>query len=236
MKSVNPILLEFPECTGKDTFGSTPQINSISTLWGDLTMTPFSQQVVFKTAAAGKFIEGDLIGAVGPDNQLYGFMEAAANGTNQAIALFGSDPASYPQNGFAEGQDVIYKLFRTSTGEVFELQVEYDQTMDNATGKYYSNSFAAIVNVSMQLTGMDEIAKSRLSMYPNPATEAVYFSFDGAAHEQITILIYDAKGQVVASERFTQNLRLNTSSLDAGVYFVKISTQTHTEVRKLIIQ
>jgi hypothetical protein len=236
IKTTAPISLSFPECSGKSNPAGAPQVNFSSTIWGNVAMTPSTQMVSFLSTACVTFKNGDVIGAFGSDNRPFGMVEIYEEGQNQVITLFGNDQTSDINNGFEENEVITYKLFRTSTGEQFELQVEYDQTMDNATGNYHSSSFAAIVNVSMNLTGMDDIKQSLFSMYPNPANDVVHFRFNGSDSGEVHATIIDAKGQIVADIHFSGNTQINTSSLDAGVYFVKISTQTHTEVRKLIIK
>jgi uncharacterized protein (TIGR02145 family) len=235
IKTLSELSLTFPECDQKGSLQVYEQINSIPTVWGEMLMTPQSQPVVFKQEAMAQFADGDMIGAFGVDGVLYGYMQVTGKGQNHAITLFGDASYGASKDGFSEGERISYRLYRASTGEEFDLRVEYDHTM-NATGNFHPGSFAAVIKTSLDVTGMGEISSAVFSMYPNPASEVVYFSYDGAADESVTVLIYDAKGQAVTNERFTQNLQLNTASLDAGVYFVKISTQSHTEVRKLIIK
>lgn len=236
MKAVNAISIEFPDCEGKSKFKSVPLVNSISSVWGELTMSPLSQPVVFMASVLNQFIEGDIIGGFGTDIQPYGKLEIQANGSNQVITLFGNDPLSHEQTGFTEGQSVNYRLYRAATGEIFDLQVEYDNSFDNSTGSYHSGSFAAIVNATMQLTTVNDLISSKINMYPNPAKDMVYFDYSGSTDELIKVEIFNAKGQLVNEVEFSHKTQMNSTSMDAGVYFVKISTQTLTEVRKLIIK
>jgi hypothetical protein len=235
MKTLNSVSLSFPDCDLKAYTQNVENVNKLSTIWGELNMTPRSQPVVFKKEAMAQFADGDVIGAFGAGGGLFGYMEIHGKDHNQAITLFGDAGTGRSTEGFTEGEYVSYKLYRSATGETFDLEVEYDQTM-NATGSFHSGSFAAVIKASLNATGIVTVSESVVSMYPNPASDAVHFSYDGAADESVTVMIYDAKGQIVANEVFTQSIRLNTVSMDAGVYFVKISTPSHTEVKKLIIK
>ncbi len=235
VKTSNPVFLEFPECDSKTMLEPAKSVNMLNTIWGEMVMTPFTQPVVFKAEAIEQLAEGDVIGAFGTNNNLSGFVEINGISDNQSLMLFGNSIANIGENGFTEGERVSYRLYRTATGEDFDLEVEYDPTL-NATGNYHSGAFAAVVKTAMKPSEVKQLSTTSFRMYPNPADEAVWINWDGGAQEEISIVIYDAKGQVAVSETFTQSLRLNTGSLDAGVYFVKISAQTHNEVRKLIIQ
>ncbi len=236
IKTTAPISLSFPECSSKSNSANAPQVNFCSTIWGNVAMTPSTQMVSFLSTACETFKNGDVIGAFGSDNRPFGMVEINEEGQNQVITLFGNDQTSDVNNGFEENEVITYKLLRTSSGEQFELQVEYDQTMDNTTGNFYSGSFAAIVNTTMQLITVNDLISAKINMYPNPAKDVVNFDYSGSTDELVKVEIFDAKGQLVNEVEFSHKTQMNTTSLDAGVYFVKITTQTHTEVRKLIKQ
>lgn len=229
------ITLQFPGCNNKSSTQPEPQQNQLETLWGEIIITPSSQIVAFTTSALDHIADGDIIGTFGKSGKPFGFVKINGN-ANQPVILYGNDPMSGSEVGFDEGEAITYKLFRVSTGEVFDLNVEYDATMDNATGKFYSGSFAAIVKASLNLTGIETMSASDFRMYPNPAGDVVYFESSGSADELIKIEVFDAKGQRVAEAEFFGRTQMNTAKLNAGIYFVKISTHAFTEVRKLIIQ
>jgi hypothetical protein len=201
-----------------------------------MNMSPASEVVSFMATSLGIFTEGDVIGAFGENNTVFGFMAVNGNSQNQVMTLFGDDPTSAETNGFTEGQLVNYRLYRASTGETFDLFVEYDQTLDNASGNYYSNSFAAIVKASLLETGTGNLTSEVFQMYPNPASEVVHFSFSGLTDEKVTLTIFDTKGRMVASEVFSSHSSLSTSTLEAGVYVVNFKTDNFTQIRKLVIK
>jgi hypothetical protein len=199
-------------------------------------MSPASQVVSFMTGSMDIFANGDVIGAFGTDNAVYGFIEINDNSLNQVMTLFGNDATSADQNGFNEGQQVNYRLYRSSTGETFDVFVEYDQNLDNASGNYYSNSFAAIVKASLLQTDTGNQVSDVFQMYPNPASEIVHFTFAGSANQKVTVTVYDTKGRLVAQEVFANHAALNTSNLEAGVYVVNVKTDNFTQIRKLVIK
>ena len=236
MKTLNPFMLTFPTCATKTSVTSEKQVNTFTTTWGMLNLSPASEVVSFMATSLGIFTEGDVIGAFGENNTVFGFMAVNGNSQNQVMTLFGDDPTSTETNGFTEGQLVNYRLYRTSTGETFDIFVEYDQTLDNTSGNYYSNSFAAIVKATLLETETGNLTSDVFQMYPNPASEVVHFTYAGSANEKVTLTIYDTKGGVVAWEVFTDHAALNTSNLEAGVYVVNFKTDNFTQIRKLVIK
>jgi|GEM_PF-785262 len=237
IKLANPVTVTFPECDGlKSNITPSSTFNSINTNWGTIKMTPATQSVVFLSQSLVDFADGDMIGAFDQSGKIWGYARISSNNQNQTITLFGDDVYSMEKDGFATGEEVVYKMLRSATGEVIDLQVEYDQTMDNATGAYFSNSFAAITNVTMLPTSLENLSTNAVNMYPNPARNVVHFSVGASNTESVSVILSDSKGVVVAQENFISGTTLNTRNLNPGVYFVQIRTNNAQEVRKLVIQ
>jgi hypothetical protein len=236
IKTINPFTVTFPECDSRATTPAFSQVNSINTIWGDINMTPSTEAVAFMASATIDFIEGDVIGVFGQNSQVYGYMAVTGTGTAQAITLFGDDVTTIEQDGFTEGETVSYKLYRAATGETYDLNVEYDNATDNVSGNFYTGSFAAIRGVTMGITGVGSINGGSIDMYPNPATDMVYISLNGVDYTEATVVVYDTEGRMVINQVFNGQAELNVSSLEAGIYFVKINTATMNEIRKLVIR
>ena len=83
----------------------------------------------------------------------------------------------------------------------------------------------------------------KMSLYPNPANEEVNLSFAiKENHNQFSIRIIDVVGKEV-SNVYNGKLaagnhlyKINTSSYNAGVYFVTINNGISTRLEKLIIK
>jgi len=236
IKVINPFTVTFPECDSRATTPAFSQVNSIQTIWGDVNMTPSTEAVAFMASATVDFIEGDVVGVFGQNNQLYGYMAVTGTGIAQAITLFGDDVTTIEQDGFTEGETVSYKLYRAETGETYDLNVEYDNATENVSGNYYTGSFAAIRGITMGITGIGTVNGGNIEMYPNPATDMVYISLKNVENTDATVVVYDTEGRQVINQVFNGQSELNVSSLEAGIYFVKINTNTISEIRKLVIK
>jgi hypothetical protein len=236
IKAANAFSVTFPECDSKATTPEFSQVNTINTIWGDVNMTPSTEVVAFMASATVDFIEGDVIGVFGQNSQVYGYMEVTGAGIAQAITLFGDDVTSMDQDGFTEGETVSYILYRGATGETFDLNVEYDNTMDNVSGNYYTGSFAAIRSITMGITGIGTANGGSIDMYPNPATDMVYISLNNVENTDATVVVYNTEGRQVINQVFNGQFEMNVSSLEAGIYFVKINANTLSEIRKLVIK
>lgn len=222
----------FPECNGKPTSISSVQENSMSTIWGNINISPISQIVGFTDAATAEFTKGDAIAAFDENMQLCGYVEF--NGSNNmAILLFADDMTTATKDGFNENESVSYLLYRASTGKTFEMEVEYDYTFENTSGNFNASSFAGIKSVNLSTTGIGQLENRNIEMYPNPTTDVITLKIQSAG--DANAVIFDTDGRVVIKQSFSQQTQLNVSMLEAGIYYVKVSSEEISEVIKLVI-
>ena len=106
---------------------------------------------------------------------------------------------------------------------------------------YYTTSTPMVRLNFDDFSGVNESeAVSGVSVYPNPASDniAVNYSLNNAS--DVTIELVDVAGKiaatqsVVAQEAGTNNVSFETSSLNAGVYFVNIHTEAGSITKKFI--
>lgn len=76
--------------------------------------------------------------------------------------------------------------------------------------------------------------KGTFKLYPNPVTNGVvYITTKVNSHKEI--MIYDVFGELVLTDRITQN-RLDISKLLAGVYMLQVTEMNQTMTRKLVVK
>lgn len=90
-------------------------------------------------------------------------------------------------------------------------------------------------------TGIADNTLSGMKLYPNPATDNVTVAFAATESANATLSIYNLMGQQVYAESIVVNegnnlMRVNTTSLQAGVYMVNIKTNQGTSTQKLIVK
>jgi len=129
------------------------------------------------------------------------------------------------------------RLYRTSTGESFDLAVVYDNTIDNYSGSYLTGSLSAVTAATMSVTGIQTPLTSEISIYPNPADDKVVITVLNEDFNEAQIQLTDAKGMIVAEGSITGTLTtIDISNLRPGVYFVSIKSDLRNEISKLIIR
>jgi hypothetical protein len=153
------------------------------------------------------------------------------------MMLIGDDATTTEKDGFAEGENISFRLYRANTGEEFALEVVYDVNFDNSTGNYLSSSLSAINAVTMSITGINNIGTSGISIYPNPATDFVIINVATENFEGATITVNDTRGRTVIEMMIsTSNSKLDISRLEPGVYIITIKSDSNNKISKLIVR
>ncbi len=82
----------------------------------------------------------------------------------------------------------------------------------------------------------NEIVSQNIIISPNPAKELLLIKSSGAVIESIEILDITSKTVVSYANQNANEINVSLGSLAKGIYFVKVSSNEHTEFKKLIIE
>ena len=156
------------------------------------------------------------------------------------------------------GQDTLigYKIYRenelyrfqTDTIINYENPVGYGNNDDgnfisyptgrfwmHVTAVYNSDSVESGYIDSAQCLGValnvNNLQKSILKIYPNPASKNLIINTEDKV---IKVHLIDTKGNFI--EKIPVNNKIDISSLNKGVYFIKIFTQKQTYFNKVIVE
>ncbi|MDQ0067914.1 T9SS type A sorting domain-containing protein [Chryseobacterium lathyri] len=73
-----------------------------------------------------------------------------------------------------------------------------------------------------------------IRVYPNPVKSGENLNVKSG--EEGTYTLFSAQGQLIKSGKFSGNAEINTASLPAGIYIVKIETKSTTKSYKIIVK
>ena len=93
---------------------------------------------------------------------------------------------------------------------------------------------AAQLGAPGTVSGINDIVKNSIKLYPNPANEILYIALEHASKLEII----NASGQIVESTNVkSETTSINVSHLNSGIYFVKvIDNAGNVGTQKLIIE
>jgi len=107
---------------------------------------------------------------------------------------------------------------------------------------YFDFNDPVITNTTLNTlaapTGIMDISKNESNwlVYPNPSNGTLYLINNTSSQEESQIQIVNAMGQVVHTETTSSNRKaIDLSKLNNGVYFVKISSDTHNSVKRIVL-
>jgi uncharacterized repeat protein (TIGR01451 family) len=79
-----------------------------------------------------------------------------------------------------------------------------------------------------------DVEEAVFSLTPNPASEQFTINFSNSI-EEASLILYDLRGRVTLSRKLTQdNLQVNISNLDQGIYLAKFTSGSKTYTSKLV--
>lgn len=103
----------------------------------------------------------------------------------------------------------------------------------NSNGTPFTTVDELKIATTVAQLGVQENNISGLNIYPNPANDFLHITT--SANGVKTVAIYDVVGKQVLNTT-TANEVINVSSLNAGIYMVKITEEGKTATRKLVIK
>ena len=114
------------------------------------------------------------------------------------------------------------------------------------SGEYFWFSRPGEVAVRLAFSTLDavnELAKEnmKLNVSPNPASSYVNLSYELESSKKVSYSLYDVNGRIIVNEvlgsqsQGSHTARINTSALDAGVYYLIIKVGDDVASEKIII-
>lgn len=152
-----------------------------------------------------------------------------------AVLMSLPEPAGGYDNGFKG-----YLVYRNGEPVRKELISETKYTDCGLERGTHTYAVAAVYNgdeevmsgtIKVVVTANEALDENHLYIFPNPATD--YFTVYGSFAE---VEITDLQGKVQLKHEAAQGAEVSVATLMPGMYFVRISSEAGTTVRKLVIK
>lgn len=157
-----------------------------------------------------------------------------SNGTDEVQIVCNGDIIDEVQYNDAD--------FPDTAGVSMELSDTAFDSVSNDTGSNWGDATNDIGSGDLGTPGGDndfslslnEFNENNFSVYPNPTTTG-FVNIISANSDTITVVVYDILGKQVINKTLS-NDRLDVSSLNAGVYVLKVSQNNASVTKKLVIK
>jgi hypothetical protein len=129
-------------------------------------------------------------------------------------------------------KDVIGNTVANYGTYKYSVTALYRDTVANAI--LCESPYSNIITIKFPAVGIVEVGNGQISVYPNPASENVNVSSD---YTISSIEVMNYVGQTVYRNNAVaaKTTKFNVSNLQAGVYFVKVSTEQGTRTVKITV-
>ena len=161
---------------------------------------------------------------------------AVANGHQAIVTWEGTGANEYHVLWFLQG-------FTTDGDSVIATNGTTNATIDGLQGgedyDIYVYAYcdgqrsAQAGQTQLHVTGIDDINTSAINLYPNPANTTV--TVDGIEGEAL-VTIVDMNGRTVFSEKTVSSITIDLGGMAKGAYFVRITGENSSAIRKLIVK
>jgi len=115
----------------------------------------------------------------------------------------------------------------------YTITISHKNSLTQTQG---SQEFSLIVTGAQLVLGLDEGAVNLFSVWPNPANTEVNIDLIEGLSDDASVVFYDVQGREVLTQNLTQNqTSVNTQTLSAGIYMVKVTQAGKQQVKKVVI-
>lgn len=115
------------------------------------------------------------------------------------------------------------------------------KSSDNSFGFMNTPSFFSMDNFAIQSTvGIQELSSVHtINLFPNPTTTNLALSFDANTANELTTIVTDISGKEMISQFHsintgTNSIKINTETLEAGIYFIELKDKNESKKIKFI--
>ncbi|MCG8532609.1 MAG: cadherin domain-containing protein, partial [Desulfovibrionales bacterium] len=176
----------------------------------------------------------------------YAIDERSAEGTvvGQIIShYFGTGTVTYSitqgntDNAFQlDGTNIVVQNsealnYDIEANRTFSLTIEATDGTETTTAVY-------TININDVVTSIDNTIKDEVSIYPNPAQDKLNIDIGNNLGDKVQLLLINSSGVIVYKQIAFANtiVQINTSDLEAGIYFIEIITDNKKISEKIIIE
>nr|NQU91938.1 T9SS type A sorting domain-containing protein [Bacteroidota bacterium] len=203
--------------------------------WNRLNLTPATHVVAIDEALISDFGQGDVLGAFTANGYCAGVFEI--QDMNGAITLFANDPLTLDPDGFEENETIKFRLYKTASGEEFDVNVIFDPGYPNHSGQFTTNGISRILKADQNTLSVIDKSLENIQVFPNPTLGMLNIT---GLDEKATVEIYGTNGELIRQYKnlnpdpIQGNLSIDLSYVADGVVYVRIIDQNSVVIKKII--
>jgi hypothetical protein len=235
--------ITFPEMLDKTPSTNQAYYFDMISPWEAIHETPESHVFCFADHAISNFETGDLVGAFDQQGNCTGIMEILNNKDAFAVSVFKNDPQTELKDGMDESEFVAFKLFRSSTGEEYNLDLAFAENSP-AEGNFVNNGISIVTDVLISTTGTginNYLSGVDLQIFPNPTLGETKFKLSGDVHIDGKIILTDSRGRLIFDAEHEHKggvtfEEFDFSAYSPGIYYLRLSAENYINIQKIVVK
>jgi len=227
--------LPFSECTLAPQAPVSDDVEQVSIPENPWNFTHFTgniHSIAFSQSSTTNFVAGDIVGVFDASGNCCGI--AGFDGRPFAVNVFGDDATTREKDGFLENENMVFKMYRTESQDVFELYPVFDPTLQDG-GAFITNGLSAITEFKLSLGVNNQISAAEITIFPNPADGK--FKISGIATiEKIYVLDMQGREILQAGNDGKESLTIDFTGNSRGVYFLRMVSKHNVFVKRIVVK
>lgn len=232
---------------------ATVNINSIAQVSGT-TANLFDSDVVYTIVAEDASEQAWVVSVTvlpytGTDILIFSFAEqtgdAVINTENHTVDIEVTEGTSVTN---------LVATFTLSTGAIAKVdgedqtsgvtEIDFTETVTYvilAEDNINETEWNVNVTVENNSTGIDDKAEVEFMLFPNPAVNFINIKSNSIRNELVNIELIDITGKIISSKQIYSDTDLNVTfyfdnKIKAGIYFLRVNTNTITNTQRFIVK
>lgn len=233
LRASNHFDIVFPLCDdSKSVEVITPEKPVNVTTWNNVRYTGASHLIAFDQKLVDELGAGNIIGAFTSSGLCAGITVVSAN--DMALTVFANDQFTNISDGFMEDEEISFRLFEVSDGNVYDLEVAFDDQFIHHCGNFKTNGISRVIGVKTSATAVQDYVEKEINIFPNPTSGEIWITgVDGFT----LIEVYSSDGRLLQKQdagKEDESSSLSLAGYPAGIYHIRIIRENTILVKKII--
>ncbi len=224
--------ITFPANSKAEWTGIYPEFQLPDNPWNDITVSPSSHLIAIESSGMTGLVAGDIIGVFGVEGGCYGVTEINSVNANALLTAYSNDDLTGNKDGFDSMEPMLFKVYRSSTGETFDVEVEFDLQLPQS-GYFTGEGLSAIKVMKLSATGIENNPGAGISIYPNPTDGSVQISGISGFTQIDVVGTLGAYIQTIQTGG-ESSVNIDLSGLKPGVYQIRLTGEKGTVVKRVV--
>jgi len=170
-------------------------------------------------------------------------MEILDNKEAFTVSVFGNDQTTEIKDGMDESELIAFTLFKTSTGQEFNLDLAYEPDSP-AQGNFVPNGISIVKNILVSTTGVgisNYLSGVQLQIFPNPTSGETNIKLTGDVIIDGKIILTNSIGRLIFETRHLHKGGVSFEEFDfsaysPGIYYFRLRSDNYLNIQKIVVK